>query len=411
MPQPELTSRIAGAPTATQDREFDAQAGNLSTAAVDATVTTVGPELNVIRTYNSLDPRRAGAFGAGWNTRYDMRLVPDDDGSGNVVVTYPDGQAVRFGKNPNGTYAAPAGRTAQLTVDSTAWRLIDKSRTTYQFSLSGQLNKITDATLRSVVLSYNTDRREAGKGSGLRQPDQHRRAVAQLHLDRRRIHQGDDRPGRRVGVELDLQLHRRSAHQVCAPGSICTTYSYDARGRTTAAAVLTPGRSRTGGSARPRAPARPARSRSTSARMPAPTAAPPSVPSAPWPARAHRRLLQRHVVPAGAAQGPAEEEPRRRRRAVVQGRHDRDRRPAGSATRTRRWAAHPTAGGPLLYVGTDGRLRGQFGGGIPRSPPPSRSTTASGTRWCSPRWAHPDPVPRREEGRRGDRRAPSSTRC
>ncbi|HEV7973876.1 polymorphic toxin-type HINT domain-containing protein [Amycolatopsis sp.] len=156
VPQPEITSHVAGSPYSTANREFDPQAGNYTTAAIDASVTTAGPGLSLVRTYNSLDPRRDGLFGAGWTTQYDMKLVQDDDGSGNVVLTYPDGQAVRFGKNADGTYAAPWGRTASLTVDGTAWKLLDQTGTTYQFSLSGRLNKITDSASRSVVLTYNT---------------------------------------------------------------------------------------------------------------------------------------------------------------------------------------------------------------------------------------------------------------
>ncbi|MFC3502244.1 LamG-like jellyroll fold domain-containing protein [Micromonospora krabiensis] len=156
VPQPDLLSRVGAAPGAEQGREFDAQTGNFSTAAVDATVATVGPELNLGRTYNSLDPRTTSAFGAGWSSRYDMVLTPDNDGSGNVVIRYPDGQEVRFGRNADGTYAAPAGRVAKLTVDSTSWKLVDRSGSTYQFALaSGKLQKITDVASRSVVLSYD----------------------------------------------------------------------------------------------------------------------------------------------------------------------------------------------------------------------------------------------------------------
>ena len=157
VPQPAITSRIASAPNATRERDFDAQVGNVTISAVDAAVANVGPELSVTRTYNSLDPRTDLAFGAGWMTRYDMRLVPDDDGSGNVVVNYPDGQTVRYGRNPDGTYAAPAGRTAQLTVDGTAWRLLDRSGTTYQFALTGKLVRITDNASHSLVYTYGTD--------------------------------------------------------------------------------------------------------------------------------------------------------------------------------------------------------------------------------------------------------------
>ncbi len=156
VPQPELTSSIAGAARAAQDHEFDAQSGNLSTTAVDATLATAGPELSLVRTYNSLDPRRDGLFGEGWTTRYDMRLVTDDDGSGNVVITYPDGQAVRFGRNPDGSYATTAQRTAGLTAVAGGWRLADRAGVVYLFSTSGRLTKVTDAAQRSMVLTYNS---------------------------------------------------------------------------------------------------------------------------------------------------------------------------------------------------------------------------------------------------------------
>ncbi|WP_243706209.1 LamG-like jellyroll fold domain-containing protein [Micromonospora sp. KC721] len=155
VPQPDLLSRIAGSPDAERGREFDAQVGNFTTSAIDATVATVGPELNLLRTYNSLDPRTSGVFGAGWSSRYDMKLTPDDDGSGNVVIRYPDGQEVRFGKNPDGTYAAPSGRVARLTVDSAGWKLLDRSGTTYEFSLTGRLLRIVDKMSRSIRLAYD----------------------------------------------------------------------------------------------------------------------------------------------------------------------------------------------------------------------------------------------------------------
>ncbi|MFF4717097.1 polymorphic toxin-type HINT domain-containing protein [Streptomyces eurythermus] len=153
VPQPEITSRLSGA----QGREYDPNAGNYTASATDASLAGVGPDLTLIRTYNSLDPRRDLAFGAGWTTRFDMRLTPDDDGSGNVVIRYPDGQDVRFGKNADGTYAPPPGRFAKLTFDSTAgtYRLQDKSGTTYDFSTSGLLAKITDAYSNSVTYTYS----------------------------------------------------------------------------------------------------------------------------------------------------------------------------------------------------------------------------------------------------------------
>ncbi|MFE1925258.1 polymorphic toxin-type HINT domain-containing protein [Streptomyces asoensis] len=156
VPQPEITSRLSGA----QGKEFDPNVGNFTSSATDASLAGVGPDLTVIRTYNSLDPRRDLAFGAGWTTRFDMRLTPDDDGSGNVVIRYPDGQDVRFGRNADGTYAPPPGRFAKLTPDSATggYTLQDKSGTTYDFSTTGLLSRTTDAYSNSVTYTYSAGR-------------------------------------------------------------------------------------------------------------------------------------------------------------------------------------------------------------------------------------------------------------
>ncbi|WP_029553362.1 DNRLRE domain-containing protein, partial [Streptomyces somaliensis] len=50
VPQPEITSRLSEA----QGREFDPNVGNFTSSAVDASLAGVGPELTLIRTYNSL---------------------------------------------------------------------------------------------------------------------------------------------------------------------------------------------------------------------------------------------------------------------------------------------------------------------------------------------------------------------
>ena len=43
------------------DKEYDAQVGNFTTAAMDASVASASPNLSLVRTYNSLDPRRGEA--------------------------------------------------------------------------------------------------------------------------------------------------------------------------------------------------------------------------------------------------------------------------------------------------------------------------------------------------------------
>ncbi|MFR9797227.1 DNRLRE domain-containing protein, partial [Streptomyces sp. MS06] len=78
---------------------YGPEAGNFTTGATDARIAAVGPRLQVDRAYNSLDVRTSGAFGAGWSSMADMRVRPDDDGSGGVVVTGADGRQERFGRN------------------------------------------------------------------------------------------------------------------------------------------------------------------------------------------------------------------------------------------------------------------------------------------------------------------------
>ena len=157
VPQPAITSKIANAPYGSQERDFDPNLGNVSTGAVDVSVNTVGPPLAVARTYNSLDPRRNLAFGAGWMTQIDMRLTFDDDGSGNAVVTYPDGQQVRFGRNPDGSFAAPLGRSAELTINTSkaVYVLRDRAGSRYEFDNSGRILRISDRHLNTLFFEYD----------------------------------------------------------------------------------------------------------------------------------------------------------------------------------------------------------------------------------------------------------------
>ncbi|MFE9796033.1 LamG-like jellyroll fold domain-containing protein [Streptomyces goshikiensis] len=150
VPQPVITSHLGGADSG---RTFGERAGNYATAATDAAVPSAGPELAVTRTYNSQDPRQANAFGAGWATRWDMRAVAEPDGS--VVVTLDSGSQVRFGRNADGTYSAPAGSVDVLTeVAGGGWTLRDAAATVHTFDAAGRLTKVKDGHGREQLLTY-----------------------------------------------------------------------------------------------------------------------------------------------------------------------------------------------------------------------------------------------------------------
>ncbi|WP_196777979.1 LamG-like jellyroll fold domain-containing protein [Lentzea aerocolonigenes] len=218
VPQPELTSRIANAPHAARDQEYDPQSGNFTSVATDAPVVSVGPELTVVRSYNSLDPRRDTLFGAGWTSRYDMRIRSDDDGTGNVIVTYPDGQEVRYGRNPDGSYVAPSERMARLTQSGAAWQLRDQSGSVYQFSLNGRLARIIDAANRSTVLTYNTGDGKLVSATAQASGRSLRFAWSGAHISTVTTDAG----------AWNYSYAGDKLSKVCGPDSACVTYDYAA---------------------------------------------------------------------------------------------------------------------------------------------------------------------------------------
>lgn len=218
VPQPGVTAHLGSAPHSGRAGSVDAQVGNYTTSAVDFSVPGAGPSLSLTRTYNSLNPRRDTLFGEGWTTQYDMKVTEDPDGTGNVVVHYGDGQRVRFGHNGGGTYAPPPGRYATLFRNEAGWTLVDKSASGYFFRPDGKLVRIADSSRRLLELTY----------------DQDKLTTVSNTTSGRSIH------FTYVGgfiKEATTQLGDRSAtwsygmsssgvHQVCDPDSHCTKYDY-----------------------------------------------------------------------------------------------------------------------------------------------------------------------------------------
>lgn len=168
VPQPLLTSELS---QNTGGSGFEPSAGNYTNTDTDLDVATVGPALKVDRSYNSNDPRTTGAFGTGWSSVYDARATTRTDTAGNevaVVVTYPDGHEVGFGRNSDGTYSAAAGRYTQVTSlgAGLGYKLVDKGDTTFTFSkaLGGGaygIAAITDASGRAETFTYDASNRLA----------------------------------------------------------------------------------------------------------------------------------------------------------------------------------------------------------------------------------------------------------
>ncbi len=163
VPQPDDTAGLAQ----NGDQGFDPSSGNYTMSATDASITTVGPSLSIDRAYNSDDPRAGDAFGAGWSSLADVKATEQLDVDGSVktvVVTYPNGQDVAFGRNANGTFAPPQGRFATFSSVTGGYKLVDKDGATYQFThatgVTGQygITSIADAQQRTETLTWTGGR-------------------------------------------------------------------------------------------------------------------------------------------------------------------------------------------------------------------------------------------------------------
>lgn len=158
VPQPEITRHLAGVPADAEAAGVDPQTGNYASSVTDASVQVPGPPLAVTRTYNSLEPRRDTAFGPGWSSNIDTRLWTDEDGSNNVIATFGDGRQVRFGANGNGNYAPPRGMNLTLVYANSKYTLADASSRQWEFAIDGRLIRVLDVTSGlSQVYDYGTD--------------------------------------------------------------------------------------------------------------------------------------------------------------------------------------------------------------------------------------------------------------
>ncbi|MFI5645268.1 LamG-like jellyroll fold domain-containing protein [Kitasatospora sp. NPDC051705] len=159
LPQPNQYNTAADA-----GRSVNTAVGNYTTAATDAALPTVGPELAVTRSYNSLDPRTDGAFGAGWSTPWDMRVQVETSSwlslPGNVLLTASNGTRTRFGWDPGKNAYVPGGGTAadlRKTSDG-GWTLTDRAGKVHTFGSDGRLTRITDTAGHTQDLTYASGR-------------------------------------------------------------------------------------------------------------------------------------------------------------------------------------------------------------------------------------------------------------
>ncbi|SDH67851.1 LamG-like jellyroll fold domain-containing protein [Pseudonocardia oroxyli] len=242
VPQPVLTGDLGRNP----GRGFEPTTGNYTTTATDASIPTVGPPLEITRSYNSLDVRRDGAFGAGWSSVLDTRATQVRDSTGAVVVvqvTHANGKDVVFGRNADGSFTAPQGTHAVLTEilsgsTVTGYRLVDKDSTEYEFTQPGptdvfRLTSTSDANDRALEISYdgagNANLISSASGRELHLNWSHPTGSTVSHVTQ--VSTGPAVPGDWNTTDV-WQYSYGDADQlleVCAPLTPATCWNYDNR--------------------------------------------------------------------------------------------------------------------------------------------------------------------------------------
>ncbi|WP_156753515.1 polymorphic toxin-type HINT domain-containing protein [Actinokineospora pegani] len=223
VPQPAIASKLVGTPDGGDLPGVNPLAGNFGSSVTDVSVSVGGPPLAVTRTYNSQDPRTTGAFGAGWTTPFDQRLT-EEAGTGNVVATLVTGLQVRFGRNPDASYAPPPGLNLTLVKSGTEWVLRDAKGNRRTFDAQGRLIRTTDASGNTQTVLYASTSAQIDK---IRDDASGR----QLHLTWSGGHvvsAATDAPS--TGVQAPTWTYTYSGDKlttVCAPLQVDSCTSYD----------------------------------------------------------------------------------------------------------------------------------------------------------------------------------------
>jgi RHS repeat-associated protein len=127
--------------------------GNMVHQDIDLVFPGIASSLDLVRTYNSLRTSVPGAFGPGWSSVLDVRLVVGD---GRVEIVLPDGGTALFTSAGDG-WQAHGRRVRRLVPDAGGWLLAVDDVRSFLFDRSGCL------TGWAVGASVVDVRRKAGR--------------------------------------------------------------------------------------------------------------------------------------------------------------------------------------------------------------------------------------------------------
>ena len=130
--------------------------GELDYQATDDSIPGRGEELDLNRTYSSLESSNLGPFGYGWTNSYDMSINSDPYYGASVMdVHQENGSVVYFQENSAGDWVAATRVEASLQKEGGDWVFTRDSGESFTFNSGGQLISESDPNLYTTSLSYN----------------------------------------------------------------------------------------------------------------------------------------------------------------------------------------------------------------------------------------------------------------
>jgi len=128
------------------------ESGDLYESYTDINVPGRGMNLDVTRSYNSLNADTSSPFGYGWTSNLGMSLSESDD---DTVVTISDetGSQVIFTLNGD-TWTAPAFNSSTLSESDGTWTYTRWDGDTFEFNSSGDITSESDRNGNTTRLAY-----------------------------------------------------------------------------------------------------------------------------------------------------------------------------------------------------------------------------------------------------------------
>jgi len=131
----------------------DCASGDFWHSFTDVSIPGPGANLDLTRTYNSLNASIMGMFGYGWSSSYDTNLAVTASG---YTITEDDGSQVTAQPNGSGGFVLPSWSDSTLTESGGNYTFIRQHTMKYIFNSSGQVTSIADLNGDTTTLAYTS---------------------------------------------------------------------------------------------------------------------------------------------------------------------------------------------------------------------------------------------------------------